>query len=377
MIQLKDIIDAYIHCRKNKRNKYSALNFETNYPEECLKLTEELNSRTYKIGASTTFIVDKPKQREIFAANFRDRIVHHWLIIRLEPLFENYFIQDTYNCRKGKGTYYGVQRLYSKIKQISDNYTKDCYIAKFDMQGFFMSIDKTLLWNMLEKFILEKYQNESDKEDVLYFAKMITLHSPENNCIRKGNISRWKNLPKNKSLFTCGKNYGLPIGNITSQMFANFYLTEFDKLMVSIFGNGYGRYVDDFFIISKNKQKILSHINLIKKELLKYHITLHPKKIYIQHFSKGISFTGSTTKYNRIYTNNRTIYNFKKTIEEINNNYNLEIDKVLCRINSYLGFLCHTNSYNIRKKLINKLDKYWKYQFNVRTDFTAIIKKYG
>lgn len=377
MIQLEDILEAYKNCRKNKRTKRSALSFEINYAKECLKLTEELNSRKYEIGVSSCFIVDKPKPREIFAANFRDRIVHHWLVMRLEPLFENIFIKDTYNCRKGKGTYYGVRRLKNKIEKISNNYTKTCYVAKFDMQGFFMSIHKPTLWEKLRTFIIEKYHNEQDKDDVLWLAEKITLHSPELNCIKVCDKTKWEVIPNDKSLFTCGKDFGLPIGNITSQMFANFYLHEFDDKLVQLFGEGYGRYVDDFIIISTNKQKILESINLIKKLLSKIKVKLHPNKIYIQECKKGVSFIGSTIKLNRIYTNDRTIYNFKRCIEKINNNHNLNISEVICRINSYLGFLCHTNSYKIRKKIVLKLDYFWKKQLKVRKDFTAIIIKNG
>ena len=115
-----------------------------------------------------------------------------------------------------------------------------------------MHIYKPLLWKMLKSFIKERYKGK-DIDDVLYITEKIVMHCPENNCIIKGSINSWKDIPLDKSLFTCGKYFGLPIGNITSQMFANFYLHIFDDIMYETFKEGYGRYVDDFFIISCDK----------------------------------------------------------------------------------------------------------------------------
>lgn len=174
---------------------------------------------------------------------------------RLEPLFEAEFIQDNYNCRKNKGILYGVKRLHEQVRQCSENYTKDCYIAKFDFHGFFMSIHKPTLYKKLHEFITAYYKGE-DINLLLYLVKKVVLHNPELNCIKRSPARMWDGLPENKSLFTTGKDYGMPIGNLTSQMFANFYINQFDKLMLNKF-HYYGRYVDDFFVIVRNKQEIL------------------------------------------------------------------------------------------------------------------------
>ena len=108
-IPLEDFFIAYYQCRKRKRKTINALQFEVNYEENLVKLWREVNSRKYEIGRSICFLVTRPKLREIFAADFRDRIVHHVIMMRLEPLFEEVFIEDNYNCRKGKGTLYGVK----------------------------------------------------------------------------------------------------------------------------------------------------------------------------------------------------------------------------------------------------------------------------
>lgn len=127
-IPLEDFFTAYYQCRLRKRRTVNALEFEIDYEVNLVKLWRDVNSRKYEIGKSICFVVTKPKPREIFAADFRDRIVHHIVMMRLEPLFEDVFINDNYNCRKDKGTLYGVKRLYEQIKECSENYTKNCYV---------------------------------------------------------------------------------------------------------------------------------------------------------------------------------------------------------------------------------------------------------
>ena len=118
-IGLEEVFEAYYDCRKNKRRTANALLFESDYESYCVELWRDINERTYSIGRSIAFIVTKPKPREVFASDFRDRVVHHLVARRLEPLFESVFIEDTYNCRKGKGTLYGVKRLAQKVHEIS------------------------------------------------------------------------------------------------------------------------------------------------------------------------------------------------------------------------------------------------------------------
>lgn len=118
MITLEDVISAYYKCRKNKRSTCNALKFEINWEIECAKLYDEIINGTYEIGRSIAFIVTRPKKREVFAADFRDRVVHHLIMSRLEPLFEREFIRDNYNCRVKKGTLYGINRLHEQVKSV-------------------------------------------------------------------------------------------------------------------------------------------------------------------------------------------------------------------------------------------------------------------
>lgn len=163
---LLEVFTAYYNCRNNKRNTANAIAFEVDYEHNLVQLHKEINNGTYRIGRSIAFIVDNPVKREIFAADFRDRVVHHLIIGKLNHLFEKQFIQDSYSCRVGKGTHFGIQRVDKFIRQCSKNYTKDCYILKLDLQGFFMSINKNILFTKLEQFINEKYQ-QADKELII------------------------------------------------------------------------------------------------------------------------------------------------------------------------------------------------------------------
>lgn len=368
---LEDVFKAYFECRKNKRNTCNALLFEKDYQQKCVQLHKELTEGTYEIGRSIAFLVTRPKLREVFAADFRDRIVHHLVIGRLEPLFEDYFIDDCYNCRKGKGTLYGVKRLHQQIEECSEHYTKDCYIFKGDMQGFFMSIHKPTLWEMLQVFIEKRYKG-SDKAQLLWLTEKIVMHSPEKNCIIKGRKDMWSRLPPNKSLFTCGEEYGLPIGNLTSQMFANFYLSEFDHWVKSQF-QYYGRYVDDFYIVDTNKARLLDVIPHIRDKLKMVNVTLHPRKLYLQHYSKGVSFTGAVSKMNRLYISNRTISSMEGLIDEMNEADESRKEEFTSRMNSYLGFLRHYNSYGLRRRLLRRIDKRWWKHYYI-TDKHRTIK---
>jgi RNA-directed DNA polymerase len=315
----EEVFTAYFDCRKNKRNSHNALQFEKHLEQNVFKLIDELYQKKYQIGRSIAFIVNQPVKREIFAADFRDRIIHHWLIAKLNPLFENVFITNSFACRVGKGTHYGVKQVDSFIKSSTVNYTKDSYVLKLDIQGFFMHINRNLLFTMLDKFINQNY-NHQDKDLVLEITKKIIFNNPTQNCLIKGNKKDWEGLPKNKSLFHSPIDCGLPIGNLSSQVFANFYMHQFDTFVTNELGIAYyGRYVDDFVIVHPNNEYLKHLIPQLSNFLFtSLHLTLHPKKIYLQHFSKGVKFLGTVIKPNRIYIANRTKGNFYNAIKKQN-----------------------------------------------------------
>jgi len=382
-IPLADLFKAYYSCRKNKRNTINALAFELNLEENLIALKTEIESGSYKPSSSIAFIIDKPVKREIFAASFRDRVVHHFLIQKMNAVFEPHFIYDSYACRKAKGTHFGIKRIDSFIRKCSKNYTQDCYVLKLDIKGFFMHINKAILYDKIETLFTAKY-NGADIQIYLNLCKTILFNEPVENAIIKGRLSNWDNLPKDKSLFSAKRGYGLPIGNLTSQVFANVYMSSFDHFIKHQLGiKYYGRYVDDFILVHSNKTYLKGLIPVIasflKKEL---HLKLHPKKIYLQHYSKGISYIGGFIKPNRIYVSKRTKGNFynaihyqNKLLEHTINPNNAEKQLFLSSMNSYLGILGHYKSYKLRKLYVSeRLSKKWLTHFSVNNSFTKFNK---
>ena len=383
IIPLADLFKAYYSCRKNKRNTLNALAFELNLEEELIKLKEALENGTYTISSSIAFTVDKPVKREIFAANFRDRVVHHFLIQKMNAVFEKHFIYDSYACRKAKGTHFGIGRVDGFIRKCSKNYTQDCYVLKLDIKGFFMHINKTILYTKIETLFTSKY-NGADKQLYLKLCKIILFNEPVNNAIVKGNLSNWDNLPKDKSLFAAKPGYGLPIGNLTSQVFANVYMSSLDHFVKHQLGiRYYGRYVDDFVLVHRNKDYLKSLIPRIAKFLkTELHLKLHPKKIYLQHYSKGVNYIGGFIKPNRIYVSKRTKGNFyeaihkqNKLIENTTNPSKAEKLLFLSSMNSYLGILRHFKSYKLRSNFVkNKIIKKWYLYFSVSNNSLKLSK---
>jgi RNA-directed DNA polymerase len=353
---LLDLFTAYYKARKNKRNTINQLEFEINYESNLIELYEDIVNKRYTISPSICFIITKPVTREILAASFRDRVVHHLLYAYINPTFENQFINDSYSCRVGKGTHYGIQRLNTAIKQCSANYTEACYVLKLDIQGYFMSIDKNILYQKLINAITSDPAIKADtKELSTYLIDTILADNPTKNAIVKGKRADWKTLPASKSLFYSEPNCGLPIGNLTSQLFSNIYLHSLDvfiKKELSI--PYYGRYVDDFFIVHKDPFYLKELIKTIKKFLkATLGLILHPKKVVLQHYSKGVDFLGATLKPHRIYVSNRTKINFKNCVATwkifLENNIPslLDLQKIRASINSYLGVMKHYRTYTI------------------------------
>lgn len=353
---LLDLFTAYYKARKNKRNTINQLEFEINYEANLIQLYEDIVNKRYTISPSICFIITKPVTREILAASFRDRVVHHLLYNYINPTFENQFIEDSYSCRVGKGTHYGIQRLDKAIKECSHNYTQDCYVLKLDIQGYFMSIDKNILYQKLMHTISRASSIQPNiKELSSYLIDTILAENPTKNAIVKGKKADWKTLPHSKSLFYSKPNYGLAIGNLTSQLFSNIYLHCFDVFIKKELGiKYYGRYVDDFFIVHQNPFHLKELIETIKKFLKDtLDLTLHPKKIFLQHYTKGVNFLGATIKPYRIYVSNRAKLNFKNCLATwkafLNTNIPslIDLQKMRASINSYLGIMKHYKTYNI------------------------------
>lgn len=378
MIDFETILEAYLDCRKRKRSTVGATEFELGYVHNLVELMNEVNSRQYKIGKSICFVVRYPRYREVFAGEFRDRIIHHYIALRIEPLFEQIFCDRTYNCRKGKGQLAGVTQLAEDIRDESENYTKDAYVMKVDLKGFFMSIIKYKLARMVDDFIVEYYKGD-DKEDLRWLCNLVVMHRPELNCERRSPLWMWNFIPKEKSLFTNGEDRGIAIGNLFAQLFANFLLNTIDWKIDAVCVR-HNRYVDDISFVSKDKKKLLSIIPMLRIELGKLGLSLNEKKFYLQHYSKGVQFTGAVIKTDRIYVSNHTINSFAFAVERLGKATEMgmidDINKNIASVNSYLGIMSHYNEYATKRRIMAKLPpKFYEYCY-IEGHFDVVKLKY-
>ena len=143
----------------------------------------------------------KPVKREIFAADFRDRVVHHLIFNAINPIFEKHFIKDSYSCRIGKGTSEGIRRVNHFIRSCSENYQKDCWILKLDIKGYFMAMDRNILYGKIERALRAAKNPDFDVDTTLYLIRAVVFNDPTKNCRIKGKREDWVGLPKSKSLF--------------------------------------------------------------------------------------------------------------------------------------------------------------------------------
>ena len=360
---IEDIFKAYFDARRGKRNSVNQLRFEMNLEENLVALYREVADRRYQVGRSICFMVTYPVKREVFAADFRDRIVHHLLFNYISPIFERIFIDDCYSCRKNKGTLFGIKRLDKHIRSCSHNYTKDCYVLKLDLQGYFMNINRQILYDSILK-TLDRYgylempdgihwEDSEEYELVKYLLPLVVFNDPTLNCVRRGDVADWEGLPPSKSLFHSPQGCGLPIGNLTSQLFSNIYLTPFDNYVKRELGiKHYGRYVDDFFLVHEDKEVLKSLIPEIRNYLWKtVGARLHPKKIALQHYTNGVEFLGAMVKPGRIYIQNRAkrkfaaeMYYWESNLDD-NRAPPDKLRMMRASINSYLGIMQHFFKY--------------------------------
>lgn len=364
---------------------------------ELWNLMYEVYYGNYQPTTSTCFVVKFPSYREIFAAAFRDRVVQHWICARINPLFEVRFHSQgnvSFNCRKGFGTLRAGQALKLDMETMTDNWrnAENVWIGRFDIKAFFMHIDRNILWALLEPFIKENYKG-NDIDVLLRLTKLQVFHCPQDNCLRKSPLYFWDYLPPHKSMFNRPRNFGMAIGNILSQLCANFYLSFFDAIMNRLclrYDCRYKRFVDDFTIIGK-KEDILVIREIAERWLSLYlHLTLHRDKFYLQPISHGCKFVGSMIMPHRTYLANRTyggmhdqmyvlaglcrsIASRGATLPKLK-----RLQREISSMNSYIGFSVHHRSFQMRKKLYSPFIKDIRKVCVLNSDmgYVRIQKKY-
>jgi RNA-directed DNA polymerase len=350
IFSFKNIYQCYLDCRRKKRNTYNALRFEINAEENILSLEHELKDHTYHPSRSVLFSAKKPKLREIFAADFRDRVVHHILVNELEKIWEPIFIHDSYACRDGKGTHKAVSKLQKFLRQITKNSNIKAYYLQLDIKDFFITIDKEILFAILQRKI-------SDPE-VLWLTRVILFWDCTASYIQRGNKQLLSNIPANKSLFGKDNLRGLPIGNLTSQFFANVYLNELDQFIKhTLKARYYLRYVDDFVILSQNISELSAWQERIEEFLTKQLILrLHPKRHKLLPISNGIDFLGYIIRPEYILVRRRVVSNLREKIKQFSQAEVKDLIKFHDSMASYLGHFRWANSYRLEQRLIKELN---------------------
>jgi retron-type reverse transcriptase len=338
------LVQAYIDCRRTKRNTANALAFEQHLERNLCALHDELLAGRYSPGRSICFAITRPKPREVWAADFRDRIVHHLLYNHIGPTIERTFIADSCACIPGRGTLYAARRLEHKVRSITQNWMRPAYYLKLDLANFFVSIDKRILADMLAVRIPSPWWQA--------MALQILRHDPRTDVDVRGGHQRLALIPPHKSLFQQPSHLGLPIGNLSSQFFANVYLDAPDKYVKQgLRCRHYIRYVDDFILLNESPQQLNAwHDDIAAFLPRELYARLNPTKTILQPIARGIDFAGQVIKPWRRTLRRRT---FNEALSRV---YVMDADDVYQAGNSYFGLLRQaTQSHADRARLANVL----------------------
>ncbi len=314
IISIENLLLSWQEFLRGKRKRKDVAEFSLKFFDNIIKLHQELKLKTYKHGGYQAFKINDPKPRDIHKASVHDRLVHHAIYRILYPHFDKKFIFDSYSCRLEKGTHKAINRFRSYYRKVSKNNTKTCWILKCDIRKFFANIDHQVLKDVLARHI-------KDKNVLWLLAQIIDSFNTE----KKNDV-------------------GLPLGNLTSQLFVNIYMNEFDQFIKrNLKITHYIRYADDFIVLHTNKSYLEAIIIIMfkfLKEQLK--LDLHPDKIFIKTLFSGIDFLGWVNfYYHRIL---RTATK-RRMLRNINNK--LEPGSIA----SYLGLLSHGNTYELSSLL--------------------------
>ena len=308
IVSLENLFEAWKKFCRGKRSKIDVMEFEYHLEDNLFAIRQSLVEESYCHDPYQPFTILDPKQRNIHKATVRDRVVHQVVVNSIEPLFERQFIYDSYSCRVNKGTHAAVKRLRVLLQQETANHTKLIYALKCDVRKFFASVDHEILISLLERRIKDR--------------KVIRL--------LRGIISSFS-MPAGK---------GLPLGNLTSQLFANVYLHELDHYVKQdLRVRSYLRYCDDFVILMPSRSAALDLAERINVFLVgRLQLQLHPNKVTVRTWKQGIDFVGY------ILLPHATILR-TKTVKRILRCTTLE------NFPSYSGFCEHANAHEINQIL--------------------------
>lgn len=328
IITLENLFQAWGEFAKGKRKKEDVGLFERSLEDNLFTLYKSLKNKTYKHGGYEEFYVHDPKIRHIHKATVKDRVVHHLVSKMLEQIFEPTFYAHSYSCRKDKGTHRAIKAFALFTRRASKNNTSRLFVLKCDIKKFFASVDHEVLMQILALKI-------QDKDFLWLLDEIITSFQAENGVYK-----------------------GMPIGNLTSQLFANIYMNPLDQFIKhELKVSYYIRYADDFAILSNDKlylEDLIVKIEKFLKSNLK--LFLHPNKVTIRDYYLGVDFLGYVVFPNFILPRTKTKRRMIRKISERIQLYRQQklTSKLLSQtIQSYLGYLSHADSYKLSQEIKN------------------------
>jgi len=341
IISFKNILLASRQAQKGKRFRDNVLDFNYHLETELIRLQKQLTDKTYQPGAYRTFHLTNPKSRLISAAPYRDRVVHHALCNIIVPLFERTFIADSYANRLGFGTHRSLRRFTTFAR--NSNYVLQC-----DIRKYFPSIDHIILKQLMRRKI--------KCPDTLWLMDTIIDNSNEQETV----IDYFAG---DDLLTPVTRRKGLPIGNLTSQFFANVYLNGFDhfvKEQLKI--SKYVRYVDDFALFSDERELLADARLAIEEYLAKLRLKIHPIKSQLFATKIGASFLGFRILPGRIRVRNSNLHQARRRLKRLQIDYaqaRIEREKVNQSIQSWFAHLEHGDTWQLRQRIFTSL-QWWR-----------------
>jgi len=330
---------AYRQARKGKRGKSPAASFEFNLEENLFQLQQELADKTYIPGPYCSFYVHEPKHRLISAAPFRDRVVHHALCQVIEPLFERRFIHDSYANREGKGTHRALDRCTHFARRYR-------YVLPCDTRQFFPSIDHAILRRILGQAIAD--------QDVMWLVDRI-LESGVGVLSEEYEMAYF---PGDDLLAAC-RPRGLPIGNLTSQFWANCYLNELDQFVKrELKCHAYLRYVDDLLLFADDKATLWRWREEIITFLQTLRLTIHENQAQSRPVSEGIPFLGFIVFPTHRRLKQRKGIAFQRRLKQLAARYavgEIEYQQLVTSVRGWVNHVRYGDTWGLRQAILNEV----------------------
>lgn len=349
--------------RGGKRKTMDTHGFEVNLFENLVRLRDALWEGYYYPSRGTVHVIFDPVQREIFAAPYIDRVLHHWIVGTITKWQDKRLIYDSYSCRQKKGTLFGIKRMQHHILSVSENMKKKAYVVQLDISGYFMHIKRDISYSRVMEGVNKQFPpSKRDKRyTILKWAiHQVVFDDPTDGVRLQGSYRDWRGLPEDKSLMLQPPGQGMVIGNYTSQNFSNTYLDPLDRFITMKLGHKhYGRYVDDFYFVVTEDElpKVRQDICAIQTFLLGMGLNLNKKKTKITEVHKGIKFLGVVIRGHRIFPGKRIVQNFFRAA------YLVEVGvKDPDVIVSYLGMFSHYDAGKITRRVFESVG--WDYKYD-------------